>query len=149
MVRKRTTLVVRGEDFALEQFTDEERENLLSLVQGDPLLLNLYVLRELMQIRQRQGLKQWTQTYQFLLDTAKTDFLIDQFPSKPRYVYVKEATGTVLARFDSQNEPAFSLSEKDFFRLPFQQLYLTWTAQAGKKLVFLVSNQEIQVTTLA
>ena len=149
MIRKEVTLEVRSEDISLEEFTSEEKENLLSLVKGDPLLLNFYVLRELMRIRKRLGLPEWTQKYEYRLDTGKTNLLIDQFPSQARFLYVHTASGTVNLRFDSQNEPSWSLSSRDQFRMHFDQIYLSWTAQATKKLIFYVSNREILMSTLS
>lgn len=149
MTKKKVTLTVAGEDFSLQPFTDEEKGNLLTLVRGDPLLLNLYVLRELMTLRERAGLRMWNQKYEYNLDTAETNLLIDQFPTRgSKYVYIHSCSGTVLLNFDSQNEPQWTLAARDHFRLPFESIYLTWTAQAGKKLIFYVSNREIKRTTL-
>lgn len=91
----------------------------------------------------------WLHCHKFSLDTAKTNHLLDEFPSGPKFIYVKECGGTVTLKFDSQNEPSWTLAAKDLFEVPFQQLYLTWTAQAGKKLTSYVSNREIKRTTLA
>ena len=148
MTKKKLTLSVRGEDFSLEPFTDEEKGNLLILVRKDPLLLNLYVLRELLTIKKRLGSQQWTHRYTELLDTAKTDKLIGQFPTQPKYLYVKSNSGTVTAKFNSANEPSFSLTTKDLIRLPFSKLYLSWIAQPNKCLTFYISNKEIKMSTL-
>lgn len=150
MTRKKTTLVVKGEDFSLEPFTDEEIGNLLTLVRKDPLVLNLYLLRELMQVKKRLGSQQWTQKYEYNLDVARTNELIDQFPSTgSKFLYVHTCSGTVVLHFDSRNEPGWTLTARDQFRLPFERIHLSWTAQADKKLIFYVSNQEILRTTLA
>lgn len=92
---------------------------------------------------------QWVHRYTELLGTAKTDKLYNQFPTQPKYLYVKSNTGTVTAKFNSQNEPSWSLTTKDQYHLPFSRLYLSWTAQAGKELVIYLSNKEIKKSTLA
>ena len=150
MVRKRTTLVVRGEDFALESFTDEEKGNLLTLVHGEPLVLNLYLLRELMRIRKRAGFEQWVQKYEYRLDSAKSNLLIDQFPTHgSKFLLVHSCSGVVALNFDSQNEPVWTLAARDLYQLPFESIYLTWAAQPNKCLIFYLSNKEILRTTLA
>lgn len=150
MTRKKVTLEVRGEDFPLEEFTLEEKENLQTFLQEDPQLINFYVLRELMRIRKRLGLKQWVQKYEYRLDTAKTNLLIDQFPTRgAKYLFVHSNSGLVNLNFDSVNEPVWVLATKDQFQMPFNQIYLSWAGQVDKKLVFYVSNQKIEVTTLA
>lgn len=101
------------------------------------------------QILEKVFAPQWVQEYQFNLDTAATNKLIDVFPTKPKYLYVQTCTGTVTLKFNSQNSPGWTLAAKDLFEFPFEQLYLTWTAQAGKGLTFHVSNREIKRTTLA
>lgn len=106
-------------------------------------------IHRILEILENEHRAQWVHTYEFLLDTAKTNHLIDQFPSKPRYLYVKELTGTVILNFDSQNEPSWTLATKDIFRMVFDSIYLTWTAQATKKLIFYVSNREILMSTLS
>lgn len=92
---------------------------------------------------------QWVQEYQFNLDTAATDKLIDVFPTKPNYIYIQTCSGTVTMKFNSQNEPPWTLAAKDQFRMPFEQLYLTWTTQGTKRLTLYISNKEIKKTTLA
>lgn len=150
MIRKKVCFEIEGGNVFLHKISDEEKTELESFLQETP--LEFYLLRELLRLRSRfdeEFCPQWIQKYEFLLDTAKSNHLIDQFPTKPRYLYVKEATGTVLARFDSQNEPSWTLAAKDQFRMPFDQLYLTFAAQADKCLIFYVSNREILRTTLA
>lgn len=149
-MKKKVTLVVSGEDFSLQPFTDEEKGKLLTLIQGDRLLLDLYILRELVTLRERAGFQMWSQKYEYNLDTAKQDVLIDQFPTRgSKYLYVHSCSGVVTLNFDSQNEPVWTLAARDHFRLPFESCYLTWTAQATKKLIFYVSNKEIKRSTLA
>ncbi len=92
---------------------------------------------------------QWVQVYQFNLDTAETNHLIDQFPTSPKYIYIHTCSGTVTLNFNSQNEPSWTLTVKDQFRMPFKAIYLTWTAQSTKELIFYVSNKEIKHSTLS
>ncbi|TET59117.1 hypothetical protein E3J48_08250 [Candidatus Aerophobetes bacterium] len=146
------TLRANQKKLEIKTLSDEEKEALRALTKEDPLVLGFYVLRELRHIREipeEEFEKQWRHRYTYLLDTAKTGLCLDEFPSGPKYVYVKDCTGSVTLRFNSQNSPAWTLATKDQFRLPFDQLYLTWTAQAGKRLTFYVSNREIKRTTLA
>jgi len=106
-------------------------------------------IHRILEILEDEHRSQWVQKYEFLLDTAKTNLLIDQFPTQPKYIYVHTCSGTVTLNFNSQNEPSWTLTVKDQFRIPFEAIYLTWTAQATKELVFYVSNQEIKHSTLS
>lgn len=150
MVRKKVVFEVEAGDLRLYKISPEEKAELEAFLQDCP--LEFYLLRELLSLRERidqEFSPQWVQKYEFLLDTAQTHKLIDQFPTPPKYLYVKEASGTVLCQFDSQNEPSWSLSTKDEFKMPFQAVYLSWTAQVDKSLTIYVSNREILRTTLA
>jgi len=148
--RKKITLEIRGEDFSLEPFSDEEKADLLTLIKGDPLVLNLYILRELMRIRKRAGAEQWTQKYEYNLDKARTNELIDQFPTLgQKYIYIHSCSGVIQAHLDSRNEPVWTLAARDHFRLPFERIHLSWIAQPNKCLIFYVSNKEILRSTLA
>ena len=106
-------------------------------------------IHRILEILENEHRPQWVQVYQFNLDTAKSNHKIDQFPTPPKYIYVRACSGIVTLNFNSQNEPSWSLTVKDQFRIPFEAIYLTWTAQATKELVFYVSNQEIKHSTLA
>jgi len=107
-------------------------------------------LQRILEVLEKEFAPQWVHSYKFNLDTAETNHLLDDFPSGPKFIYVKECDGTVTLRFDSQNEPSWTLpTDMGLYLMPFEKLYLTWTAQAGKKLVFYVSNREIKWTTLA
>jgi hypothetical protein len=150
MTRKKVTLDVKGEDFSLEPFSDEEKADLLTLIEGDPLLLNLYALRELMTIRKRLGPEQWTQLYEFRLDVARSNELIDEFPTRgQKFLYVHSCSGVVTLNFDTRSEPLWTLTTRDLYRIPFERIHLGWAAQADKKLIFYVSNQRILRSTLA
>lgn len=103
----------------------------------------------ILKLLEKQFEKQWVHTYQFNLDSAQTNYLINQFPREPKYLYVHTASGTVTMTFDSQNNPSWTLAAKDQFCMPFEAIYLTWTAQATKRLTIYVSNKEIFRSTLA
>jgi len=104
---------------------------------------------KIQQILEKAFEPQWLQCYEKNLDTAVTDLLIEGFPTKPKYLYVQTCSGTVTMKFNSQNSPSWTLAAKDLFCFPFEQLYLSWTAQSGLRLTFYISNREIKKTTLA
>ena len=149
MIRKKVTFEIEGGEIRLYKISSQEKVELEAFLQDCP--IEVYILKELLALRERidkEFSPQWTHKYEYNLDTAQTNKLIDQFPTPPKYLYVKEATGTVTLNFNSQNEPSWTLTVKDQFRMPFEAIYLTWTAQATKKLIFYVSNQEIKRSTL-
>ena len=150
MIRKKVTFEIEGGEIRLYKISPQEKEELESFLQDCP--IEVYILKELLSLRERidrEFASQWVHKYEYNLDIAKTNHLIDQFPTPPKYLYVKSNTGTVTARFDSQNEPSWSLTTKDHFRMPFTSLYLSWAAQSGKEIVIYLSNREILRSTLA
>lgn len=150
MERKKVCFEVEGGEIRLYQISEEEKKELKGFLQQAP--LEFYLLRELLSLRSRidrQFPDQWIHKYEYPLDTARNHHLIDQFPTQPKYLYVHTCSGTVTLKFDSQNEPSWTLTAKDQFRMPFDQLYLSWTAQATKKLIFYCSNREILMSTLS
>lgn len=151
MTRRKVVFEVEAGDLFLYEISEQEKKELESFLQQTP--LEFYLLRELLSLRERMDREfanQWIQKYEYRLDTAKTNFLIDEFPSKgAKHVYIHTASGTVTLNFDSVNEPCWTLTAKDFYQIPFDRLYLSWTAQPNQTLIFYVSNQKIKVTTLA
>lgn len=150
MIRKKVTFEIEGGEVSLHKISDQERQELEGFLKEAP--LDFYLLRELMRLRTRIDEEfpvQWVNKYEFALDTTRTNEKLNQFPGKPKYLYVKSNTGTVTAKFDSPTESSWSLTTKDQYRFPFDRLYLTFTAQVGKKLVIYISNQQILRSTLA
>lgn len=90
---------------------------------------------------------QWIQEYQFNLDTAETNKLIDVFPTKPKYLYVRTATGQITVKFDRPTDESSDLHQHETFNRPFNRIYLTWAAQSGAKLTIWVSNKKIDLST--
>lgn len=151
MERSKVTFEIEGRDISLFKISPDEKKELESFLQDCP--LEFYLLRELLALRSRidqEFAPQWTHRYEFNLDSAKTNFLIDQWDSPlPKYLYIHSCSGVVNLKFDSQNNENWLLSAKDLFEMVFSQIYLTWTAQADKCLIFYVSNREIKRTTLS
>lgn len=151
MKRKKVVFEVEAGDLFLYEISEQEKKELESFLQQTP--LEFYLLRELLALRERidrEFAPQWTHRYEFNLDSAKTNFLIDQWDSPfPKYLYIHSCSGVVNLKFDSQNNENWLLSAKDLFEMVFSQIYLTWTAQATKKLIFYVSNRRILRSTLS
>lgn len=149
MTRKKVVFEIETGETRLYKISPQEKEQLEAFLQDTP--LEFYLLRELLSLRTRidkEFAPQWVQKYEYNLDTAQTNKLIDQFPTQPRYIYVHTCSGTVTLKFDSQNNENWTLAAKDHFRIPFDAIYLSWTAEATKKLILYISNQEILRTTL-
>lgn len=150
----------KGRQDREEIFTAIKRYDggLCAILEGEKAEGNLYIepfdfirdTRRILELLEGEFAPQWVHRYTELLDTAATNKLYDGFPTNAKYIYIKENTGTVTLKFDSQNEPSWTLpADKGLFLMPFEQLYLTWTAQAGETLTFYVSNREIKWTTVS
>lgn len=100
-------------------------------------------IHRILEIKEKELEPQWVQEYRYSLTTAATSKLVEPFPTRAKYLFVKKLDGSATVKFNSPNEESFTLSENAVYKIPFDQLYLTWTAQADKTLIFYVSNKEI------
>lgn len=100
-------------------------------------------LHKILEIKEKEQEPQWVQEYRFSLTAAATNQLVDPFPTRAKYLFVKKLDGSATVKFNSANEESFTLTENGVFKYPFDQLYLTWEAQTGVELIFYVSNEEI------
>ncbi len=102
-------------------------------------------IHQILEIKQKELKPQWITEHHFNLDSAKTNYLLEEFPDKANYLYVQKCTGTVTIKFDSPNGASWTLSQVSKIKFPFKQIYLTWTAQSGEQLIFYVSNKDIDI----
>ena len=100
-------------------------------------------IHRILEIKEKELEPQWVQEYRYSLTAAATSKLVDPFPTRAKYLFVKKLDGSATVKFNSANEESFTLTENAVYKIPFDQLYLTWTAQTDKTLIFYVSNEEI------
>ncbi len=99
-------------------------------------------IHRILEIKEKEEEPQWVTEHQFNLDTAKTNYLLEKFPGKANYVYVKSNTGQVTAKFDRPSASTYNLIAGTQFKIPFGQIYLTWATQANQTIEFYISNKE-------
>lgn len=120
-----------------------EGENAEGYIYHEPfdIASEIHAIKELLE---GEFVPQWEHELKFNLDTAKTDYLIEEFPTKANYLYIKECTGLVIVKFNHPTGLSWTLSQNTKIKIPFEKIYLTWTAQSGKNIRFYVSNQDIE-----
>lgn len=100
-------------------------------------------IHKLLEMKEEELRPQWVQEYRFSLTAAATNKLVDPFPTRAKYLFVKKLDGSATVKFNSASEEGFTLSENAVYKMPFDQLYLSFAAQTGVNLILYVSNKEI------
>jgi len=76
-----------------------------------------------------------TPEQEFDLGTARTNLVIDDRGGQ--IIFITQCTGTAYFRFDGVAKPTYT-AKVGVMTVPFEKLYLTNTAQAGKKLTMII-----------
>lgn len=79
---------------------------------------------------------QATPEEEFDLGTARNNVVIDNIGGQ--VIFITKCTGTAKFRFDGVEKPTYTV-KVGVMPVPFEKLYLTNTAQAGKKLTLIIT----------